>query len=63
LKAISHNPKEEASGEVGRREPAAMIPPPKAQLVERETLQLGEFRFETRADRMGLVPEERGGRL
>src|SRR5271154_2119076 len=51
LKAIGHDAKEKPSGEVGRREPAPMVPPAKAHVVERKSLQLGEFRFETRADR------------
>ncbi len=47
LKAIGHDAKEKASGERGRRKPAPMVPPAKAQVIEREeTLQLGEFRFE-----------------
>jgi len=44
---------------MGRREPAPMVPPAKAQVVERKTLQLDEFRFEARADRMGLVRDGR----
>jgi len=38
---------------MGRREPAPVVPPTKAQIVERETLQLGELRLETCADRAG----------
>ena len=32
---------------MGRRKPAPVVPPTKAQVVEGKTLQLGEFRFET----------------
>ena len=33
---------------MGRRKPAPVVPPPKTQVVERKTIQLGEFPFETR---------------
>ena len=57
LKAIDHDAKEKASGERGRREPAPMVPPAKAQVIERETLQLGEFRFEAYGGWRNLGPD------
>ena len=63
LKAIGHDAKEKASGERGRRKPAPVVSPAKAQIVEREMLQLGEFLHEIRADRSGPVGVACGRRL
>ena len=37
---------------MGRRKPAPVVPPPKTQVVERKTIQLGEFPFETRRPKL-----------
>ena len=39
---------------MGRRKPAPVVPPTKAQVVERKTLQFGEFRLETPGGRRNL---------
>src|SRR4029077_1715919 len=40
-----------------------LVPPTEAQVVERETLQPGELRFETCTDRAGLVRDGRNSWL
>ena len=48
---------------MGRRKPAPPVPPTKAQIVERKTLQLGELRFERRGGRRNLGAAGPRGRL
>jgi hypothetical protein len=48
---------------MGRREPTPVVPPTKAQVVERKTLQLGEFRFETCGGRRTLGADGPRARL